>query len=205
MSVARSLTLNNGVVIPTLGLGVWQMKEGKETEESVQWALAAGYRLIDTAKLYANEKSVGRAIRESGIPREEIFVTTKLWPTDFIDPETAFERSFNKLDLGYVDLYLIHFPILLSHKGIWKVFEKLYKEKRVRAIGVSNYGISDMEKLFAFCTIPPMVNQIKFNPFCYDESRLQYCASKNIVVEAYSPLTQGRKISHPLIASSSGS
>src|SRR5258708_30341369 len=133
MEIGRSVTLNNGVAMPTLGLGVWQMREGEETENAVRWALEAGYRLIDTAKLYGNEKSVGKAIRDSRIPREEIFVTTKFWPSDLVGVAAAFERSFKKLDLDYVDLYLIHFPVAFVPgfgKSIrdrtWKSFEKLY-------------------------------------------------------------------------------
>src|SRR5579862_5183064 len=117
MNIGRTVTLNNGVSMPTLGLGVWQMREGPETENAVRWALEAGYRLIDTAKLYGNERSVGKAIRESGIPREEIFVTTKFWPADLTGVEAAFERSSRKLDLGYVDLYLIHFPSVVPGLG----------------------------------------------------------------------------------------
>src|ERR1700674_957136 len=117
MHIARTVTLNNGVSMPTLGLGVWQMRDGEETENAVRWALEAGYRLIDTAKLYGNEKSVGKAIRASGIPREEIFVTTKFWPADLTGVEAAFERSFRKLDLGFIDLYLIHFPNFVPGLG----------------------------------------------------------------------------------------
>ena len=109
--VKRSFLLNNGITMPALGLGVWAMREGSETEKAVRWALEDGYRLIDTARLYGNEASVGRAVRTSGIPREDVFVTTKLWPTDFGRVEHAFERSFRKLDLGYIDLYLIHNPV----------------------------------------------------------------------------------------------
>jgi diketogulonate reductase-like aldo/keto reductase len=198
-SVSKSLTLNNGVVIPTLGLGVYQMQEGEETEHAVRWALEAGYRLIDTAKLYANERSVGKAIRESGIAREEIFITTKLWPTDFLNPQAAFDRSFDKLDLGYIDLYLVHFPIPYVPANVWRTFERLYSEGRVRAIGVSNYSVAQLEKLLASCEVPPAVNQVKFNPFSYKKDLLEFCTQMGIVVEAYSPLTQGGKLHHPVI------
>src|ERR1700680_109887 len=166
-TVARIVTLNNGVTMPVLGLGVWQMREGEETEKAVGWALEAGYRLIDTAKLYGNEVSVGKAVRASRIPREEISVTTKLWPIDFGNAESAFERSFRKLDLGYIDLYLIHMPLGFIpgfgavRNKIWKTLEKVYAQKRVRAIGVSNYSIAQIEEIFARGTIPPAVNQIK--------------------------------------------
>ena len=197
--VEKTLTLNNGIVMPTFGLGVWQMEEGSETEEAVTHALKAGYRLIDTAKLYGNEASVGRAVRGSGIPREEIFVTTKLWPTDFLDPAGAFERSFKKLDLDYVDLYLIHWAAPYGMGKVWKAFEKLYEETRVRAIGISNFGVHDMEKLLAKANVIPAVNQIKFNPFAYEKDILGYSAAQGIAVEAYSPLSRGHHMNHPAI------
>src|SRR5579863_10307983 len=158
MKIGRTVTLNNGLSMPTLGLGVWQMREGQETENAVRWALETGYRLIDTAKLYGNERSVGKAIRESGIPREEIFVTTKFWPTD-LSVEAAFERSFRKLDLGYIDLYLIHFPTVVPGFGetirikTWTALEKLSESERVRSIGVSNYSIVQIEEIISSCSV----------------------------------------------------
>jgi len=147
--------------MPTLGLGVWAMRDGAETENAVRWALDAGYRLIDTAKLYRNERSVGRAVRGSGIPREEVFVTTKLWPTDFGQVEHAFEGSLKRLDIGYVDLYLIHFPVAFVpgfgaiRRRVWSTLEKLYARKLVRAIGVSNYDQSTIdETMSAFSPAP---------------------------------------------------
>jgi diketogulonate reductase-like aldo/keto reductase len=202
MNIRRTVTLNNGVSMPTLGLGVWQMREGEETENAVRWALDAGYRLIDTAKLYGNERSVGKAIRESGIPREEVFVTTKFWPTDLTGVKAAFERSFTKLDLGYIDLYLIHFPNVVPGLGksirghTWSGFEKLYESKRVRSIGISNFGVNQIKELLASCSVRPSVNQVQFNPFSYDKELLEFCASENIVVEAYSPLMRGRHLNH---------
>lgn len=210
MKIERTITLNNGVSMPTLGLGVWQMKEGEETENAVREAFQMGYRLVDTAKLYGNEAGVGRAVRTSGIPREEVFVTTKLWPTDFMDVEGAFERSFRKLDIGYIDLYLIHHPIGLVpglgniRNKIWKTFEKLYAEKRVRAIGVSNYDVEQMKEVLAHCAVPPAVNQIQFNPFSYAEDILRFCTASGIAVEAYSPLAQGRNLNNVLIREIAG-
>lgn len=203
--IPQTVTLNNGVTMPALGLGVWQMREGAETETAVRYALDAGYRLIDTARLYGNERSVGRAIRASGVPREDIFVTTKLWPTNFFNPEAAFERSFAKLDIGYIDLYLIHFPASFIpgfarlRKGVWNVLEALNARGRTRAVGVSNYGIADLHENFAAGTIEPAVNQIRFNPFSYDPALLRFCQSRNVVVEAYSPLTRARRLDHPAI------
>jgi diketogulonate reductase-like aldo/keto reductase len=206
MEIFPTLTLNNGVSMPTLGLGVWRMSQGEETENAVKWALEAGYRLIDTAKLYRNELSVGKAIRASGVPREEIFVTTKFWPTDFAGVEAAFERSFDELALGYIDLYLIHFPLGFLRgfwRGVrnkmWKGLERLYESKRVHAIGVSNYDIKQINELLENCTVPPTVNQVKFNPFSYDKELLRFCNSKSIVIESYSPLTRGRNLADPVI------
>src|SRR5215469_9715989 len=203
--VERSIVLNNGVAIPTLGLGVWQMREGPETENAVRWALDAGYRMIDTARLYRNERSVGRAVRMSGIWREEIFVTTKLSPTGFLDPEKAFETSFAKLDIGYIDLYLIHNPVsfIPGFRGLrtraWQVLEKLLARGRVRAIGISNYSIANTDEVLAAGKIVPAVNQVRFNPFDYKGALLDYSRSKNIIVEAYSPLTRAKQLNHPVI------
>ncbi len=199
-SLSTTVRLNNGVDMPLFGLGVWQLAEGEETERAVLWALEAGYRLIDTAKIYGNEFSVGRAVAKSGVPRKEIFVTTKLWPTDFFRARAAFQRSLDKLGLSYIDLYLIHWPIPLVKSGIWKEFERIYAEGLVRAIGVSNYNINQLETLCSTGTIPPSVNQVLFHPFSYKKKLLDYCKSKNIVLEAYSPLARGRKLNHPIIA-----
>jgi diketogulonate reductase-like aldo/keto reductase len=203
--VNRTATLNNGVVIPTLGLGVWQIREGAETENAVRWALDSGYRMIDTARLYGNERSVGRAVRTSGIRREEIFVTTKIFPTGFFDPEKAFETSFAKLDIGYIDLYLIHNPVsfIPGFRGlrarVWTVLEKLLAHGRVRAIGISNYSIANTDEVLAAGTVVPAVNQVRFNPFAYKGALLNYCKSKNIIVQAYSPLTRAKQLNHPVI------
>ena len=207
MEIGHSVTLNNGLSMPTLGLGVWQMSEGEETENAVRWALEAGYRLIDTAKLYGNEKSVGKAVRASGIPRKEIFVTTKFWPADLVGVETAFEGSFKRLDLDYVDLYLIHFPVAFVpgvaksvRNHTWKSFEKLYQGKRVRSIGISNFSVNQIKELLAICSVVPTVNQVKFNPFSYDAELLEFCKSKDIVIESYSPLTRGSHLSNAAVA-----
>jgi len=189
-----AVKLNNGIEMPVFGLGTWKMDDGKEAGDAVKVALEMGYRLIDTATLYGNERSVGEAIRTSGIPREEIFLTTKLWPTDFFTPRKAFEKSLEKLGLGYVDLYLVHWPIPLMPKGVWTALEKIYEEKLARSIGISNYGIDEIEKLLTYTHIPPTVNQVKFSPFDYEKDLLEYCNKKNIVLEAYSPLTRGTKL-----------
>jgi diketogulonate reductase-like aldo/keto reductase len=205
-TISSRILLDNGVAMPVLGLGVWQMREGAETENAIHQAFDAGYRLIDTAKLYRNERSIGRAVRSSGIPRNEIFVTTKLWPTDFLRVERAFGGSLKRLDLAYIDLYLIHFPAAFIpgfgavRRRVWATLEKLYARKLVRAIGVSNYAASNIDEILSTGAIPPAVNQIKFNPFCYDRSLVEFCQTRGIAVEAYSPLTRARHLDNPLIA-----
>jgi diketogulonate reductase-like aldo/keto reductase len=203
LSMHTTIQLNNGRDMPVLGLGVWSMAEGAETEQSVLWALEAGYRLIDTAKIYGNEASVGRAVRKSGIAREEIFVTTKLWPSDFFRVRAALQKSLAKLGLSYIDLYLIHWPVPLVRSGIWKDFEKICAAGLVRSIGVSNYSVKQLGAL-ATADIPPAVNQVLFHPFSYKKELLGYCKSKNIALEAYSPLARGRKLNDPVIAEIAG-
>jgi diketogulonate reductase-like aldo/keto reductase len=199
LSLRTTVQLNNGIAMPILGLGVWQISQGAETERSVLWALEAGYRLIDTAKFYGNEASVGNAVRKSGIPRDEIFVTTKLWPSDFFRVRDAFQTSLDKLGLGHIDLYLIHWPVPLVKSRIWRVFEELYAEGSARAIGVSNYTAGQL-KVVATASIPPAVNQVLFHPFSYKKELLDFCRSKNIVLEAYSPLARGKKLNDAVIA-----
>jgi len=199
LTLESTATLSNGKKMPVLGLGVWKMADGKETEDAIGWALEVGYRHIDTAKLYANEASVGRAVEVSGIPRELLFVTTKLWPTGFLNPEKAFNESLKRLGLDYIDLYLIHWPVPMMPKSVWQALEKVYEAGLVRAIGVSNYSENDIESLFDYAKVAPMVNQIEFNPKNYDPKLLEYCRSKNIVVEAYSPLGQGDLLQHRVI------
>jgi diketogulonate reductase-like aldo/keto reductase len=189
-----TVKLNNGDEMPVLGLGTWKMSDGGEAEHAVRAAIDAGYRLIDTAKLYGNERSVGKAVRESGVKREELFVTTKLWPTDFFNPQKAFDTSMSELDIGYIDLYLIHWPIPLMTKSVWQAMERTYQGGKARAIGVSNYDVGDIEKVLDYCTVVPAVNQIKFSPFDLDQETLDFCKKNNVVVEAYSPLTRGSNL-----------
>lgn len=185
--------------MPALGLGVYQIPKGSQTQQAVLWALEAGYRHIDTASFYGNEADVGQAIKQSGIPREEIFVTTKLWPTDFWSAEAAFEKSLDKLGLDYLDLYLIHWPIPIGKGRAWKVLESLYRKRRVKAIGVSNYSIRDLKDLLKIADIRPTVNQVEFSPFLYQKKLLEYCQSEQIQLEAYSPLTRGKRLSDSTI------
>jgi diketogulonate reductase-like aldo/keto reductase len=183
--------LAGGAKMPVLGLGVWQMAAGRETERAVEWALEAGYRHIDTASMYGNEQSVGAALRRSGLPREDVFVTTKLMPGR---PSAAREldKSLTRLGLDYVDLYLIHWPLPLGNARIWRQFEALQEGGRARAIGVSNFGRDRLAKLVGSATRIPAVNQVQFSPYHYRRRLLEYCLEEGIAFEAYSPLARGR-------------
>ncbi len=193
-----SVTLNNGVRMPILGLGVYQIPRD-QTEQAVRWAFDAGYRHVDTASFYGNEKEVGNAVRSSGLPREDIFITTKLWPTDFLRAEAAFYASLNKLGLDYVDLYLLHWPSPIGKNRAWRVLEKLYKEGRIKAIGVSNFSIKQLDTHVQIHEITPAVNQVEFHPFLYRKELLESCRLHRIQLEAYSPLTRGERLNHPVI------
>lgn len=189
-----SAKLSNGVEMPLLGLGTWKMPEGEDTVRIIREALDMGYRHIDTAKMYGNEKSVGEAVRGSGISREEIFITTKLLPADIFRPREAFEESLARLGLPYVDLYLIHWPAPMMPKSVWPALESINEEGLARTIGVSNYSIADLEELRAYARALPAVDQILCSPFQYDEELCAYCRDRGIVVEAYSPLTRGERL-----------
>jgi diketogulonate reductase-like aldo/keto reductase len=196
---------NQGLELPRLGLGVFQSPPGEVTQRAVRWALDAGYRLVDTAAMYGNEEDVGEAVRASGVPRDEVVVTTKLWYTDhgFEAAQAAARRSQAKLGLGPIDLYLIHWPRANSpddRRASWKGLEKLRHDGIVRTIGVSNYTVRHLEELAAHADLGPSVDQVEFHPFVYDPALLDYARKHRIVVEAYSPLTRGRKIDDPRIA-----
>jgi methylglyoxal/glyoxal reductase len=197
--------LPHGPGIPVLGLGVFQSTPGAATRQAVAWALEEGYRLIDTAAMYGNEADVGDAVRASGVPRDEVFVTTKLWYTDhgYESAKQAAQRSLKALGLGYIDLYLIHWPRANSPEdrlGSWRALEELYHEGIVRAIGVSNYAIRHLEELAEHATIPPVIDQVEFHPFVYDPELIQYCDAHGIRMEAYSPLTRNRRLDDPTVA-----
>jgi len=197
--------LNNGVDIPQVGLGVWQADEGAEVEGAVSAALEAGYRLIDTAAVYGNEVGVGKAIRASGLSRDEIFITTKLWNAHhaYEDALRAFDESLEKLDCGYIDLYLIHWPLPMEGKftQAWKALERLYDERRVRAIGVSNFKPHHLEELLSGAVTAPAVNQIELHPLFQQHETRAYCDAHGIAVESYSPLMRaGEALEHPVIA-----
>jgi diketogulonate reductase-like aldo/keto reductase len=203
------IILNNGTQMPVVGFGTYKSKDGEEVSNAVKWALQAGYRLIDTAMIYKNEEGVGKGIKESGIPREEIFVTTKLWNADqgYESALLAIDESLKKLDLSYVDLYLVHWPTASvdesetnnKREETWKAMEEIYKSGKAKAIGVSNYTIKHLEEMKKYATIMPVVNQVEFHPFLYQEELLNYCKQNNIVLNAYRPLTNGQKIDNEII------
>jgi diketogulonate reductase-like aldo/keto reductase len=181
-----------------LGLGVWKIPQGREAEQAVEWALEAGYRHIDTATAYRNERSVGAALARSGLQRDEIFVTTKWMPLR-PNPERELARSLERLGLDYVDLYLIHWPVPWVGAGSWRTFEALRARGVTRAIGVSNYGADRLTRLLAEATRPPAVNQVQFSPLHFRRELLEYCSGHKIALEAYSPLAHGRALEHPVI------
>ena len=198
MSAVPLITLNNDVRIPQLGLGVWQVSEGEEVESAVKTALECGYRLIDTAAAYQNETGVGKAIKASGVPREDIFLTTKLWNGDqgYENTLRAFDSSLEKLGLEYLDLYLIHWPVPAKDKYVdsWRAFEKLYDDERVRAIGVSNFNPSHLERLLKTARVVPTVNQIELHPKLQQHETRDFCDTHNIKIESWSPLMRGGEI-----------
>ncbi len=186
-------TLNNGVRLPWLGLGVFQIPGDAEAEAAVRTAIDLGYRSIDTAALYGNERGVGRAVRECGVPREQLFVTTKVWNDDMRRDrvEAAFEESRRRLGLDYVDLYLLHWPVAGTIARSWQALERLHRAGRIRAIGVSNFLVAHLEELRAVAAVVPAVNQIEFHPYLQSRPLVDYCRAQGIQVEAWSPLMQG--------------
>ncbi len=186
-------TLVNGVKMPYLGLGVYKMTNREETIQAISKALEIGYRAIDTAALYYNEEEVGEAIRASGVPREDIFVTTKVWNSDQGYDETlrAFETSLKKLGLEYVDLYLTHWPVEGKFVDTYRAIERLYEEKLIRVSGVSNHHIHHLEKVAANANVKPMVNQVELHPYLTQEELRAFCKENEIAVTAWSPLGRG--------------
>lgn len=190
----KHVILNNNVKMPIFGLGVWQMNDGKEVENSVRYALEIGYRSIDTAALYGNEKGVGNAVISSGIKRDDIFITTKVWNSDqgFDKTLKAFSESMKKLQTDYVDLYLIHWPIAEKLQSTWKALEKLYDEKLVKAIGVSNFAINHLKELFKVSNTIPTINQFEYHPYLTQPELVKFCNENKIVVEAWAPIMKGK-------------
>ncbi|MFD1776270.1 aldo/keto reductase [Paenibacillus rhizophilus] len=198
-------TLHNGISMPWFGLGVFKVEEGPELENAVKTAIKHGYRSIDTAAIYGNEEGVGRGIRQglevAGIGREELFVTSKVWNADLGYESTlaAYETSLKKLDLDYLDLYLIHWPVEGKFKEAWRALEAIYKQGRVKAIGVSNFQIHHLEELMRDAEIKPMVNQVEYHPRLTQKELQEYCSVQGIQFEAWSPLMQGQLLDNPVI------
>jgi diketogulonate reductase-like aldo/keto reductase len=198
INLNSTYTLNNCVKIPLIGLGLFRSPSGEVTRNAVQYALRAGYRHFDTAKIYANEQDVGKAIAESDVPRDEIFVATKLWNADqgYDSTFRASDESLNKLQMDYVDLYLMHWPVVDLRLDSWRAMEKLLSEGKARAIGISNFMKRHVEELLDNTDIVPAINQIELSPFNYlfRKDTIDFCLENDIAIESYSPLTKGRKL-----------
>ena len=200
-SLASTTTLHNGVEMPWFGLGVFKVEEGQEVESSVKMAIHAGYKSIDTAAIYKNEEGVGKGIRESDVPREELFITTKVWNADqgYESTLKAFDESMEKLGLEYLDLYLVHWPVKGKYVDTWKALEKLYKDGRVRAIGVSNFQIHHLQDILDVAEVKPMVNQVEYHPKLSQVELLNFCKENGIQMEAWSPLMQGQLLDNEVL------
>ena len=192
-----SKALNTGFSIPSVGMGTWGIKS-EDLVTIIPEAIRLGYRHFDTARKYFNEEGVGEGIKESDIARKEIFITTKLWVTDFLRTKNAFDASLQRLGLDYIDLYLIHWPFPFWTKA-WVELERIHKSGKARSIGVSNFGIKELETIRKKYQVIPAINQLEFSPFFYRKDLLDYCQSQNIVVAAYSPLTRGYRLNDPKI------
>ncbi|MBW5445976.1 aldo/keto reductase [Cohnella sp. CFH 77786] len=193
LTIESKAELLNGVEMPRLGLGVWRTQEGEEVEKAVSEALKAGYLGVDTASMYGNEAGVGRAVRASGIPRGNLFITTKVWNNQqgYDNTLRAFEESAKQLDLGYVDLYLVHWPVKGKYKDTYRAMEELYDQGKVRAIGVSNFHIHHLEDLMGSCRIKPMVNQVELHPMLTQKKLQMFCRKEGIQIESWRPLMRG--------------
>jgi len=200
-SLQDCTTLHNGVKMPWFGLGVFKVEGGTEVIDSVKAAIKNGYRSIDTAAVYKNEEGVGEAIRECGVPREELFITSKVWNSDqgYESTLQAFETTLQKLGLKYLDLYLVHWPVKGKYTETWKALEQLYKDGRVRAIGVSNFHIHHLQDVLEIAEIKPMINQVEYHPRLTQEELHTFCKEHSIQLEAWSPLMQGQLLEHPAL------
>ncbi len=203
MDLHSRVAFNNGVTIPWVGLGMYQISSGRNTEQIVQAALDGGYRHFDTAKFYGNEASLGKAVRTSGLPRQEVFITTKLWNSDHGFDQTlrALDESLQRLGLDYVDLYLVHWPVEGARRETWRAMEALLDQGKTRAIGVSNYMVHHLQELFEYARVIPAANQIELSPYNFLNRQpvIDLCRSRGIVLQGYSPLTKGRRLSDPAL------
>jgi diketogulonate reductase-like aldo/keto reductase len=190
----RARVLADGNEMPLLGLGVWQVPNGPVCENAVRWALELGYRLLDTAQAYGNEESVGRGLRDSGVPRDEVFITTKFYPARR-DPEAEGRRSLERLGIDQIDLYIIHWP-RGGATWAWPGMEQAHDRGYARSIGVSNFSANELDELFAVADVPPVINQVQFSPFKYRRKLLEACEERNVALEAYSPFGIGRYLSN---------
>ncbi|HET8977085.1 MAG TPA: aldo/keto reductase [Solirubrobacteraceae bacterium] len=202
LSDDRRRTLADGTVIPTLGFGVWQVPNGRECVDAVRWALEAGYRHIDTAQAYGNEESVGQALRDSGVAREEVFITTKFHPRRR-DPLAEVEGSLRRLGVDQVDLYIIHWP-QRGATWAWPGMEAARQHGYARSIGVSNFSLTQLDEVIAAASSPPVINQVQFSPFEYRRALLEGCEGRDVAVEAYSPLGTGRHLGNKTVAEIAG-
>ena len=202
LSIGSRVSLSDGNSMPLLGLGTWAAQPGGETRDAVAFALETGYRHIDTAKMYGNEQDVGEAVRQSSIPRQEIFVTTKLWDSDqgYQTAHDAFDRSMDQLGLEYVDLYLIHWPVEKLRNDSWRALNNIKESGRTRSIGVSNFSHKHLQELYSYSDIRPVVNQIELSPFLQQPLIVSFCQSENIQLTGYCPLAKGRRFDEPVLA-----
>jgi methylglyoxal/glyoxal reductase len=200
-SIFDKITLHNGVEMPAFGLGVYKVEEGEQIEETAKTALELGYRLIDTASFYQNEEGVGQALRNSGIQREEVFITTKVWNSEqgYDNTLKAFDESMEKLGLDYLDLYLVHWPVKGKYLETWRALEKLYHEGRVKAIGVSNFKTHHLKDLLSHAVEKPVINQVELHPLLSQAELREFCQQNDIMVEAWSPLSRGRFLDEPVL------
>jgi diketogulonate reductase-like aldo/keto reductase len=200
-SIKDCTLLNSGLKMPWLGFGVFAIDDGEEVEKAVRHALEVGYRSIDTAAIYGNERGVGKAIRESGIPREDIFLATKVWNDDSRKKRTreAFEESLERLGAEYVDLYLVHWPVEGCYQEAWQELQKIYQGGRAKSIGVSNFMVHHLEDILPDSQVIPAVNQVEFHPFLIQPALLKFCREHKIQLEAWSPLMQGQIITEPIV------
>ncbi len=201
-TIRSTVALAGGVEMPVLGLGVYQSRPGAETRDAVRAALDLGYRHVDTARVYGNERDVGDAIAASGVPRDEVFVTTKLWNADhgYDAALRACDASLDRLGTDRADLYLVHWPVEEMRQETWRAMERILAEGKARAIGVSNYTVRHLEELLAHANVPPSVDQVELHPFLQQRALRDFCTRHGIRVEAYSPLVKGRRMDDPVLA-----